>query len=261
MMAQTRRLSYQLLLSGYWQPLLTLWLLAMIAVPLAPWLIGENGIPAMAVVTTLLQFGVVLAILYQDWGVQRTATVFVLVAIMTYLVELIGSKTGLPFGSYHYTGLLQPQLFNVPLIIPLAWFMMLGPAWAVAYTLLNGKINTPSRQVLFVVLSGLAITAWDLFLDPQMVGWGFWIWHDPSGYFGIPWVNYLGWFLTAAVVTTIIRPDKLPVLPLLIVYGIVWGLQSVGLAVFWAQPGPAICGFLAMGIFLLLAVRNLRKAA
>ncbi|MBC8170800.1 MAG: hypothetical protein H7X77_03990, partial [Anaerolineae bacterium] len=58
MMTQTRRVTYQLLLNGYWQPLLTLWLLAMIAVPLAPWLIGEIGIPAMAVVTTLLQFGV-----------------------------------------------------------------------------------------------------------------------------------------------------------------------------------------------------------
>lgn len=249
------------LFTAAWQPLMLLWVAGMISVPLTLWFIGDEGIPVMSLITTLLQFGVVLAILVHGWGIQRTASVFGLVAVITYLAEFIGSKTGIPFGSYHYTEALQPQLFGVPLIIPLAWFMMLGPAWAVAFTLLNGKIDTVSRRGMFIVLSGLAITAWDLFLDPQMVGWGFWVWHEPSGYFGIPWLNYFGWFLTAAVVTTVVRPDKLPLVPLIIVYGIVWVLQSIGLAVFWAQPGPALCGFIGMGIFLFPAVRQLRKAA
>ena len=42
-----------------------------------------------------------------------------------WTAEAIGSKTGFPFGAYHYTDRLQPQLLGVPLLIPLAWLMML----------------------------------------------------------------------------------------------------------------------------------------
>jgi lycopene beta-cyclase len=207
-------------------------------------------------VTTVLQFSAVLMILHHQWGTRRTLVVFVIVAVVTYFMEFIGSKTDFPFGAYDYTSLLQPQLFGVPLIIPLAWFMMLGPSWAVAYLILGKNLSTPVRRALFVLISALAITAWDLYLDPQMVGWGFWVWDNPSGYFGIPFVNFFGWILTGLIVTALVRPDNIPTAPLVVVYGIVWALQSIGLAVFWGQPGPALFGFLSMGLLLLFALRT-----
>jgi lycopene beta-cyclase len=239
--------------------LIAAWVLAMIAVPITRWIFGDTIIPAASLVTTLLQFSAVLSILQHSWGTRRTVSIFVVVALTTYFAEFLGSKTDFPFGAYNYTSLLQPQLFGVPLIIPLAWFMMLGPAWAVAYTILGRKLDTPYRRAAFALLSALAVTAWDLYLDPQMVGWGFWIWDYPSGYFGIPWVNFFGWMLTAIIVTALVRPGNLPVIPLLIVYAIVWALQSIGLAVFWNQPGPALFGFLGMGVLLMLALSALRK--
>jgi putative membrane protein len=165
-----------------------------------------------------------------------------------------------PFGVYSYTDLLQPQLFGVPLLIPLAWMMMLAPSWAVASVIVGRERSSWRKRAAFILISALAITAWDLYLDPQMVGWGFWVWAQPSGYFGIPWVNFLGWILTGAVVTAIVRPDDLPITPLMVIYGIVWILQAIGLAVFWGQPGPAVFGFAAMGGLLALAYarRNVR---
>src|SRR5436190_1199972 len=42
-----------------------------------------------------------------------------------WIVEHIGETTGLPFGRYTYTDVLQPQLFGVvPLAIPCAWLMV-----------------------------------------------------------------------------------------------------------------------------------------
>jgi len=109
------------------------------------------------------------------------------------------------------------------------------------------------HQSAFVLISAAALTSWDLFLDPQMVARGFWVWENPSGYFGIPLVNYAGWLLVASIVTLAARPARLNAMPLALMYGMVWFLQSVGQAVFWGQPGPALGGCLAMGAIMFAA--------
>jgi putative membrane protein len=108
----------------------------------------------------------------------------------------------------------------------------------------------------FVLVSAAAFTAWDLFLDPQMVGWGYWVWAEPGGYFGIPWINFSGWFVSAALITLLVRPKPLPAGPLIAVYTITWLLQTVGQAIFWHMPGPALCGFVGMGVFVILSMQH-----
>ena len=102
----------------------------------------------------------------------------------------------------------------------------------------------------------LAFTAWDLFLDPQMVGWGYWVWAEPGGYFGIPWINFFGWFVASALITFAVRPQQPPITPLLAIYTITWFLQTVGQALFWNMLGPALVGFVGMGIFVVLSIRS-----
>ena len=99
----------------------------------------------------------------------------------------------------------------------------------------------------------------DLYLDPQMVGWGFWKWEQPGLYFGIPLVNFAGWFAVAAGVSVIIGPRRVAALPLLVIYGVVWVFQAIGLAIFWGQPGPAFFGFCAMGLMLGAALLRARR--
>ena len=40
------------------------------------------------------------------------------ILVFTWLLEAIGSGTGVPFGDYQYTGRLPLQLAGVPLVIP-----------------------------------------------------------------------------------------------------------------------------------------------
>lgn len=236
--------------------LIAIWMLVMILLPIAKWILGREIIPEVVTFALLIQFSVVLLIVASSWGLRRALITLAIVAVATWAVEFVGSSTGFPFGEYDYTNALQPQIGHVPLLIPLAWFMMLPSAWAIAETLTRRQ----SRWA-YIAVSALTITAWDLFLDPQMVDWGFWVWANPEGYFGIPWSNYGGWLLTGVLVTLLVRPYrfKLPLSPLILVYGIVWFLQSIGLAFFWGQPGPAIVGSLAMGFFLLLSVVVYRR--
>jgi lycopene beta-cyclase len=240
---------------------LILWVLTMLSLPLLGWILGEGYLLRGMSVGVLMQSAVVLVILYNAWGLRRTLGTFAIVAGLSYLAELLGSSTGIPFGKYHYTDILQPQIAGVPLLIPLAWMMMLPPAWAIAKIIFphpDSRFPIPDFlfTILYSLLSALAFTAWDLFLDPQMVGWDFWRWEVHGQYFGIPLSNYLGWFIVSAILTAAANPKNLPVGPLALVYVLTWLLQTLGQGIFWSQPGPAVAGFIGSGIFVLLAWRK-----
>jgi lycopene beta-cyclase len=243
--------------TGFSKPVvifLVVWTLIMIALPIVRALASMEIFNTVVVVSVIVQAMAVLFIVGEQWGWKRTFWMALGAAVITWALEAIGSATGFPFGAYDYTASLQPQLAGVPLIIPLAWLMMLPPAWAVAQVLVG---HVPRWS--FVLVSAAAFTAWDLFLDPQMVSWGYWVWNNPDGYFGIPWINYFGWFLSAALLTAILRPQPVPARPLLIIYSITWALESIGLIVFFGLPGPGLVGFFVMGMFVVLAWRQVMR--
>jgi hypothetical protein len=153
--------------------LITLWLLAMISLPIMKWVWGTDVRPFALTLGVTLQAAAVFAVLADSWGWRRTLKTFLLVGALSLGVEIVGSATGFPFGGYSYTDQLWPQVGHVPLLIPLAWFMMLPAAWAVAARW--------RRHWAFIPLSALALTAWDLMLDPQMVAWNLWQWENPVG--------------------------------------------------------------------------------
>lgn len=240
-----------------WLLALAVWLLAKMALPSAMWLWGDGVFPPLAALGVVLHFTATVLALAATWSAGRIAATVAVVALVTWAAEFVGSTTGFPFGDYAYTSLLQPQIGHVPLVIPLAWMMMLAPSWAVAELLTGQSRPGWQRALVFAAVSALAMTAWDLYLDPQMVSFNLWTWDQPFGYFGIPWTNYLGWLLVAFVLGLLIRPTDLPLRRLLLIYTLTWAFQAIGLGVLWGQPGPAVVGFVVMGAFTVLAWRRL----
>jgi lycopene beta-cyclase len=245
--------------------LIAAWVLSMVSLPVALWTIGNEALAYGTTASVLLLVAATVSLMVRAWGWQRALRSSLIVIILGWLIEFVGSKTGFPFGSYSYTNALQPQLLGVPLLIPLAWLMMMPSAWAVAQCIVFRRGNPADRpytRIVFILVSALAFTAWDLFLDPQMTNWGFWTWHNPSGYFGIPFVNFAGWILAALLMTTVVRPPTLPreiLPPLLAIYGITIFLQTVGVGLFWGMPAQAICGFIAMSACFVPAIKNLLR--
>jgi putative membrane protein len=235
---------------------IVLWVLIMIATPVARWALGEVALHFMINLGVLMQAAAVVTVLWREAGWRSALGIALLILPLAWLVEFFGSSTGIPFGRYSYTDALQPQLGGVPLLIPLAWLMMLPPAWAVAFFVIKSRTLPPPMPVRLTraFIAALAFTVWDLFLDPQMVMWNFWVWEKPGAYFGIPLVNFLGWFLVSFAFSFFLLPSSLPAMPLLLIYGVTWLLQSFGQVFFWGLPGPALFGFLGMGGMLLWAL-------
>lgn len=224
------------------------WLVATLLFPVVLRLGGDDGLRWGLTVIALLQVGAVLVILRAGWSLARTAWAAATIVLVAWAAEAASLLSGVPFGTYLYTPTLQPQLAGVPLFIPLAWLMMLPPAWGVARC-----VTGTTRGPAFVALSALALTAWDLFADPQATAWGLWSWQSPVTCLGAPWTNYLGWLALAALLTALLRPRRLPAEALAALYAATWGLQTVATLVIWQMPVPALFGFVGMGSFLAWA--------
>jgi uncharacterized membrane protein len=138
-------------------------------------------------------------------GVRRTAAFFAVSAVVSYGMEELGVRSGLIYGAYHYSDLLGAKLGHVPVIIPLAWFMMIYPSWMVAKELVRGiDTHSISGVTATALVAAWVMTAWDLAMDPGMAAGGIWVWEKGGEYFGVPLRNYAGWLLTTFLVYWIV---------------------------------------------------------
>jgi uncharacterized membrane protein len=117
--------------------------------------------------------------------------------------ELLGTTVGLPFGAYAYSELLGPRWFDrVPWLIPASWFVMSVPSYALA------RLAYPARgQALGRIgLASLILLCWDLSLDPAMSYLTrYWVWADTGPYYGMPWLNLFGWYVTGIVLMSALQ--------------------------------------------------------
>lgn len=82
-------------------------------------------------------------------------------------MEEIGVRTGFIYGHYHYSNMLGPKLGSVPVIIPLAWFMMIYPSWRVAGVLARAiNIDSLLGRSTQALIAAMVMTAWDMVMDP-----------------------------------------------------------------------------------------------
>ncbi len=130
------------------------------------------------------------------WGWPRAAAAASAAFALGLAAEWAGTRTGFPFGAYRYTGLLRPAAGTVPLVVPLAWAAMGLPGYAAGAALARSRAGR-------IAAGAAALTAWDLFLDPQMISNGFWRWAHPGPYQGVPLSNFAGWLLVSAVLMAV----------------------------------------------------------
>jgi putative membrane protein len=236
-----------------------------------------SGTPSR-VVTVLSVLLLACAALVHSGAVTATvrapAAVLVAAGGTGWAAEAIGVHTGFPFGEYRYSELLGPQLLDVPLLVPLAWIMLGYPCLLLGRRLATG--SGTARRVRTALLGGLALASWDLFLDPQLVALGGWIWRFPEpalpGIPGIPLTNYAGWMLVSIVLVTVLdaalrlaspepgeqlSPAQQATPAIILAW--TWLGSAVGNLVFFGRPAVALYGGIAMGALVWPYLNRLRR--
>ncbi|WP_433707511.1 carotenoid biosynthesis protein [Paenibacillus illinoisensis] len=108
-------------------------------------------------------------------------------------IEWIGVHTNWPFGEYGYSDFFGVHLFSVPITLGFAWIAVVGNS-----ALLSGGGSTWKGKLIRAIKTGFWAILLDLVLDPVAHARGFWHWEAPGGFYGVPWTNYISWFIMGA---------------------------------------------------------------
>jgi putative membrane protein len=134
---------------------------------------------------TILVSAIVVFLRYERYRSSRVIA-FIVIAVLAYLVELYGVKSGNLFGSYSYGNNLGWKLFDVPLII--------GVNWA-ALIIVSQQITTHYIAVNNRILSAISVaaimTTFDLLLEVLAPLFDFWSF---TNMIYAPIENFIAWF-------------------------------------------------------------------
>ncbi len=192
-----------------------------------PWLPWLMRVPTWVYMLTLPALAFV--IYFDGLGWRRSIFFLLWGSFVGLMAELTGTGTGYPFGPYAYTEFLNPKILDhVPYLIPLSWYAVAIVSLDLAARL---GIGRPQR----IVVGALYMVLWDVALDPAMgAGFPVWRWETEGFFYGMPALNWVGWFATSLV--------------------IMWGFEIMGdfrpLAVpsRWTVPLWLVNGAFAIGI-------------
>jgi uncharacterized membrane protein len=177
---------------------------------------------------------------------------------VAFVAEYSSTRSGIPFGLYHYTGHTADQelfISNVPIFDPLSFPFLAYTAWCLARVALG-----PGRRWAPALLGGVLMMLADVVIDPIAVVGEKWFlgkifyYAEPGLYFGVPLANFAGWALVGWAIVcgwlwTMGRSPRLgsPAGGAILYYGIL--VFNLGITA-WTGEGK----LLGVGILLHVAV-------
>lgn len=122
---------------------------------------------------------------------ERKTSAFYLYALLCFTIaffsEVVGVKTGWPFGSYEYGATLGIKWLEVPLII--------GANWLVLVLCSASMVRFIENKWLASLAGALVMLGLDYLLEPVAVRADYWTWHAQA----IPVQNYVSWLALAFI--------------------------------------------------------------
>ena len=172
-------------------------------------IVGANPIMPLHIV-----YFIILVISFLDsiyaWGIIGGLSLFLLAFFIGLFFEIIGVLYGVPFGKYHYTEKIPAKIIGlVPPDIPLYWFVIIHTSIRITNVISGESIlgsNNLYKRVMISFVDGLCAVSWDLIMDPIMVNvYHVWVWEKPSGLYGIPLTNFIGWIIVVFITSFTFR--------------------------------------------------------
>ena len=136
-------------------------------------------------------------------GVKNMVILSVISAAASLFFESMGINFGLFFSKYIYTDIIPgPKLFGFDVYSIIGYGIGIYLVWAVAQAA-AGKFDNEYRKgdvFIIPIIATFLVVAVDYATDPLMATISkAYLWVEPGVYYGIPFQNYLGWYLMAYV--------------------------------------------------------------
>lgn len=157
--------------------------------------------PLLGFIVFLLPVTFALLHSFAYFGKKHTLIMFGLIIAISYAAEYIGVHTGVLFGFYHYNtaGSINGFLVGgVPPLVTFSYVSMGYTCYVMARIILAQFGKLKGWALLGVpVIAAMFMTVWDMSFDPvaSYVQQRY-IWERGGAYFGVPFRNFTGWFIT-----------------------------------------------------------------
>ncbi len=200
-------------------------------------LLGEPPEQSRWAAPAFLYVGAALALALAGRGARARLLVAGAIGLAA---EILGLRLGFPFGHYVYTGVLGAGVLGAPLAI--------GCAWLILFAYVDRMMRRLDWSRLWRAPAGAAwLVVLDLLIDPLAAGpLGFWFWPGGGPYYGVPLLNFAGWFGVGLLLFVLPGGTS----------GRAPGLERLGLSIvlFFLFIGltHAMAGPIAAGLFLCL---------
>ncbi len=144
----------------------------------------------------LVNIGILAWLIYLN--PQKTFAAWLIGAfVFSVSLEIIGVKTGLVFGNYHYGDTMNLKILGVPLVIGLNWIILILGGYNLAKKITSGFAS--------VILSGILVVIFDFVMEPVAMKLDYWQWQGGI----IPVQNYLAWFFITIILVSFMNKYKI----------------------------------------------------
>lgn len=177
--------------------LATLWFVAFSWATVAP--VSAIGMASQGIqFMVLVAFVVIHASLAGGW--RGALSFMAIVCIVSYTLEAISVATGFPFGFFTHHTDIGPKPFGVPLLVAVGYATFGWLAWAQTRSIVRAMFGETDARWLCIapIIGAFVLTGYDYPYDA--VGATVIKLHSyrhPTGMYGVPLTNFLGWLLTA----------------------------------------------------------------
>tara|TARA_B100000886_G_scaffold326883_1_gene273780 strand:+ start:873 stop:1685 length:813 start_codon:yes stop_codon:yes gene_type:complete len=170
---------------------------------------GQNYIRAESVRFKMIFIGFITLIYHSImlFGLYNAVVFFIICMLISLVNEIIGMKFGIPFGGiFKYNKKKNgPILLDIPIFILITWFGLIYMSLVFSIYFFNYQNNLIVQYNLFILLKlsffpGILMLCIDIILDPIAVNEKRWAWNKPGSFYGIPILNFFGWFLNTALI-------------------------------------------------------------
>ncbi len=133
-------------------------------------------------------------LLYNHNDFNKSFLLFIsIVYVASFLIEGIGTNTGLIFGEYEYLTTLGYKIWNTPLMIGINWLILVYSAGVYIQRIMPS--NSASSVFIKSIIGAALLTLIDYFIEPIAIKFDYWAWQNTL----VPLQNYVAWFITAFV--------------------------------------------------------------
>lgn len=160
-----------------------------------------------------LTFAATLTAMWGQMPLQNVLLATVIISVIGGGIQLLGARTGIPFGPVDYLPSAEPRLGALPWFSPFLWVVVIFSSRGTARLILRPWRKLRAYGFWLIGITAALTVLFDLGLEVFATRVRhYWVWSPtklPIDWYGAPLSDFLGWLVTALLILAFATPSMM----------------------------------------------------